>query len=363
MLLHVHVFLLQENRNATHQVSGSKKRGGAISALGTRNLTSCIEIINTTIEDSCAPTGGAFYIRNSNFTMCDSQCLNNTAKNGRGGCGRIAGFGSSIIKGSRLGSNCAETAGGALFYYNGILGEADPDMHSITNSTFFDNEVKSEYGVGGAFVAVQSIVFVGATSFLNNSATIGGAAFFSDYFEVRRRSLRMLSSPQRMMASENPRTYGYFYDGCKFSSNIAVGGEELPGLAQDIYAEEGEVSDANVTCTSDTEFCDSCNSTSSTFTNYPPSICGNGLKKKSELCLGESCIENQDTCSNDFLAETTANCSEVEGVGDTPVCCIVNDGNCIPGPFFGSANCCGNYQCKYMYSDGGAKCKPPTTPL
>jgi hypothetical protein len=322
------------NRNATHKVSGTKKRGGAISAIGNENITSCVELINTTIRDNCAPTGGAMYLRDCNFVMRDSNCLNNTAKDGRGGCARIAGYGNSTIDGSLFEFNCAEESGGALYYYNKRLDETeDPATHIISSSDFVGNKVQDDLGHGGGVAAVTGVLIVAGANFFNNSASVGGALSISEFpFFGFRRKLNGIVTPRRALSSSPILRAEIF--GAKFSGNEADG----PGPGSDINAEFGEVYEIEVTCDDATEFCDACNSTDITSTNIPLSTCKSS-KKNNKTCVGGSCDDSQE-CSASWIA-TPLNCGSAFGVsGD--ICCIPEGSKCLD---ISPEKCCGNYTC------------------
>ena len=336
MLLHVHVFLLQENRNATHQVSGTKKRGGAISAIGNENITSYIELLNTTIRNSCAPTGGAIYSRDSNLIIRDSNCLNNTAKNGRGGCARIAGYGNSTINGSLFEMNCAEESGGALYYFNKRLGESEePATHIVSSSDFVGNKVQDDFGHGGGVAAVTGVLIFDGANFFNNSADVGGAVSISEFpFFGFRRNLNGIMNPRRTELSSSPFLRAEIY-GVKFSGNRADG----QGPGSDVHNEFGEVYEIEVTCDDATEFCDACNSTEITSTNIPLSTCKRS-KKSNKTCVGGSCDDSQE-CGPSWTA-TPLNCGSTFGVsGD--VCCIPYGSECLG---VGPEKCCGNNRCE-----------------
>ena len=124
--------------------------------------------------------------------MRNSNCLNNTAKNGRGGCARIAGYGNSTIDGSHFRDNCAEQSGGALYYYNKRLGESEePATHIVSSSDFIGNEVKVSESAGGAVSIISSGMYsFNDVEFRNNTAgDVGGALYLAEYpyFEFRRR--------------------------------------------------------------------------------------------------------------------------------------------------------------------------------
>uniref|UniRef100_A0A7S0FLN2 Uncharacterized protein n=1 Tax=Minutocellus polymorphus TaxID=265543 RepID=A0A7S0FLN2_9STRA len=355
-----------ENRLAIHQpFELSKKRGGAISALGTRrNATSCIELINTTIRDSCAPTGGGVYIRNSNFILRDSQCLNNTATNGRGGCARIAGYTTSTIDNSTFDSNCAKSSGGALHYYNGVIGESeDPATHVISDSIFSNNEVKSSYyGVGGSITAIKGELRFSDLEFWNNSAASGGALALLEYPEPYSESRRRLDiSKRRTEELCSPETRACTQidaelENAKFSGNVA----RNMGRGPDIYVEDKECCYINVTCNDATEFCDACNSTTFTSTNYQfiysnREVCVNSIKSE-EVCLGGSC-ENTDECSTIYPVATTFNCSSANGASGN-VCCIEPSQNCVGKSEFPGEKCCGDYVCTGDYGEQ-KKCSLP----
>ena len=136
--------------------------------------------------------------------MKDSNCMNNTAKKGRGGCARIAGYGNSTIEGTQFQNNCANETGGALHYYNKRLGESEePATHTVSGSDFIDNAVKSSEGVGGAISIISSGKYSFSNVVLRNNTAgdIGGAIYVSENpLERRRRLTEVKQRDRRMIA-------------------------------------------------------------------------------------------------------------------------------------------------------------------
>lgn len=111
----------------------------------------------------------------------------------------------------------------------------------------------------------------------------------------------------------------------KFVDNVAWG-EEGWAKGHDIYA-EGTECYVDVTCNDATEFCDACNTTDFTSTNYLPTLTCTNSKKGQDTCLGDDCTVGEDTCSKIYLIPTSITCDGVPDSGD--ICCIENGAACL----------------------------------
>ena len=141
--------------------------GGAVYIDGTPSGS--LSLNSVIITDNIAEQdGGGLFIEHGSVSVAESSIRNNTAKTGSGG-GVYASTPVSIYSTEVL-TNSAFFVGGGLAIETGILTSPDTLPNTLISTSKVNNNLAS-FG-GGAHLASLSPVFVSASSFENNHASV-----------------------------------------------------------------------------------------------------------------------------------------------------------------------------------------------